>query len=214
MAENIKVCPSILSADFAHLGNDVEKMRQAGADMLHIDVMDGHFVPNLSIGVPVLKSLRQVSDMFMDVHLMITHPMKYVEAFADAGADSITFHVEAHDDAGECIEKIHSLGKKAAISLKPATPAAAVEPYLGLVDMVLVMTVEPGFGGQAFLSDMLGKIREIRAMDPHLDLQVDGGINASTGRLAVEAGANLLVAGSFLFSAQDVGLAMASLRRL
>lgn len=195
----IKVSPSILAADFANLKRDIAKVEQQAA-MLHLDVMDGHFVPNISIGVPVVESVRKNTTLFLDVHLMISKPLDYIEAFANAGADLICFHVESDSDPIKTIEKIKACGKKAAISLKPATPAETIFPYLKDLDMVLVMTVEPGFGGQTFLYDQMDKVRAIReAAGAELDIQVDGGINRDTAKIAVEAGANVLVAGSFVF---------------
>ncbi|MFZ2537566.1 MAG: ribulose-phosphate 3-epimerase [Oscillospiraceae bacterium] len=201
----IIVSPSILGADFSNLGNEISKVKNA--QMLHIDVMDGHFVPNISIGIPVVKSINQFCDMFLDVHLMITNPIDYVEDFADAGADLICFHLESSSNVSDTIKKIRACGKKVGISLKPNTSADKIFPYINDIDMALVMTVEPGFGGQSFMFDMMKKITQIRAFanktNKKLDIQVDGGINLETGRLCVDAGANVLVAGSFLFNNEN-----------
>lgn len=213
----VQVSPSILAADFANLQFEIEKVARAGADMLHVDVMDGHFVPNISIGFPVLKSIRKVTELFFDVHLMISDPLNYIPKFAECGADGITFHFEAVDDPAQVISLIHTLGKKAGVSLKPATPASELYPYLNQLDMVLVMTVEPGFGGQSFMDDMLPKIRELRAEANRrsipLDIEVDGGITEKTAPLVRAAGANVLVAGSFVFHSEDPAAAIASLKR-
>ena len=213
----VQVSPSILAADFANLQFEIEKVARAGADMLHVDVMDGHFVPNISIGFPVLKSIRKVTELFFDVHLMISDPLNYIPKFAECGADGITFHFEAVDDPAQVISLIHTLGKKAGVSLKPATPASELYPYLDQLDMVLVMTVEPGFGGQSFMDDMLPKIRELRAEANRrsipLDIEVDGGITEKTAPLVRAAGANVLVAGSFVFHSEDPAAAIASLKR-
>ncbi len=208
------VSPSILSADFANLERDIKKVENAGADWIHVDVMDGHFVPNITIGVPVVKSLKKITALPLDVHLMIENPQDYIEAFANSGADIITFHYEAvQENITGIINKIKSFGIKVGISIKPKTPPQVLLPYLDKVDMVLVMTVEPGFGGQAFMSDCAEKIKFIRENAPKdLIIQVDGGINDKTGQICSGYGANSLVAGSYIYNADDVGKAINSLK--
>ncbi len=195
--------PSILAADFKRLGEQIKEVEDAGASYLHIDVMDGVFVPSISFGMPVISSIRSGTDLFFDVHLMIQNPQWYLKEFADAGADLINFHLEAAENPAAVIRTVKSLGKKAGITIKPATPAEAVRPYLKMVDMVLVMTVEPGFGGQAILPECLDKVRAIRAMVEEQRLktaiQVDGGIRIDNVGQALDAGANVIVSGSAVF---------------
>jgi len=212
----VKIAPSILAADFAKLGEEIESIKNA--DYVHFDVMDGIFVPNISFGFPVLESVRKITDMTLDVHLMIDKPSQYAARFAKAGGDIITFHVEAETPSKvrTTIEKIHNSGKKAGLSIKPKTPIDALLPYIDTIDLVLVMTVEPGYGGQTFIKDTIPKITEIRKLinDRNLncELEVDGGINIETARVCIDAGANVLVAGSDVFHTENRKKHIAKLR--
>ena len=212
----IKISPSMLSADFNKLGEELRDIERAGADMVHLDVMDGVFVTNISFGLPVVEALRKNSKIIFDVHLMIVNPEKYVERFIDAGADIVTFHHEATNDTAATLKMIRAKGAKAAVSVKPGTPIEEIYPYLELCDMVLIMTVEPGYGGQSFISEMLKKIRKLKAeIDSRglkIDIQVDGGINDNTAKEAIAAGANVLVAGSAVFKEKDRKAAIDALR--
>ena len=207
----VRIAPSILSADFAALGQEVETVTKAGADWIHVDVMDGHFVPNLTVGPMVVKALRKHSHLPFDVHLMITPVDPLVPAYADAGADVISFHPEAGPHVHRTIQLVKSLGKKAGLVLNPATPLAAVEPVLGDLDLVLVMSVNPGFGGQAFIDSQLAKIASLRktidALGKPIDIEVDGGVNAETARRCVQAGADVLVAGTAVFQGEPADYA-------
>ena len=211
-----KISPSVLASDLSRLADEVKEIEKAGAEMAHLDVMDGHFVPNMSFGMPVIEALRKHTDIVFDVHLMISDPEKYAKRFADAGADIITFHYEAVEDPKKLLSDIRSWGKKAAISIKPATPASVVFPLFELCDMILVMTVEPGYGGQKLIPECLDKVAEIRAeanrLGIDIDIQVDGGINPENAPVAVKCGANVLVAGSSVFKAEDRKAAIDALR--
>ncbi|MDO4354634.1 MAG: ribulose-phosphate 3-epimerase [Clostridia bacterium] len=214
----IKIAPSILSADFSRLGNEITDIRSGGADYIHFDVMDGEFVPNISIGIPVLKSLRKITDMFIDVHLMITTPLRFAKAFCDAGADLVVFHVEAdsYQNISDAIDVVKAQGKKVGLAVKPRTPAAVLYPFIERLDLVLVMTVVPGFGGQCFMPDQLPKIKELRheierrGLD--CELEVDGGVDPVTAKLCKAAGANVLVAGSAVFGKADRAAQIAAIR--
>ncbi|MCL2069277.1 MAG: ribulose-phosphate 3-epimerase [Oscillospiraceae bacterium] len=212
----IKISPSVLACDFSRLGEEISAMQKAGADMIHLDVMDGHFVPNISFGAPVIKMARGVCDILFDVHLMITEPLRYIGDFADAGAGIITFHIESAGNTEETIRRIRSHGISPGLSLKPKTPVESLLPYLHLLDMILVMTVEPGFGGQDFMPDMLPKLDWLQARREDLglafDIQVDGGIDNSTAPLVCARGADNLVAGSSLFGSRDYSSAITGLR--
>ena len=198
------ISPSILSADFANLEKDIKRV-EPFVPWLHIDVMDGHFVPNISIGVPVVKSIRKITDLFLDTHLMIENPIKYVDAFVDAGSDLITFHFEATlDKTIETIEKIKSRGVKVGLSIKPKTSVDEIKNYINLVDMILIMTVEPGFGGQKFMIDCANKIAEIKKINKNVLVQIDGGINDKTAKICLDLGADSLVAGSYIYGADDI----------
>lgn len=204
MAQNIKISPSILSADFSILGDEIKNLEKAGADLIHVDVMDGHFVPNITMGPPIIKAIRKCTKLPFDVHLMISPVEKYIKDFADAGSDIITLHPEATDNLKRAIQTVKSHGKKAGVSLNPKTPISALMDVINDIDLILIMSVNPGFAGQSFMSEVLPKVSELRKMinDKKLkiDIEIDGGINFETAPLAVKAGANILVSGTTIFS--------------
>ena len=217
--KEVMIAPSILAADYAKLGEEIKLVEELGADYLHFDVMDGHFVSNISFGVPVLNSISKIHNMVNDVHLMISEPRKYIQKFVDAGADIITFHYEAcetPEEVADIIELIHECGVKAGLSIKPNTPVEVVKPFSEDLDLVLVMSVEPGFGGQEFIPESLMKIQYLRYVIDENDydclIEVDGGINAETGRICAEVGVDILVAGSYLFGKKDIAVRMELLK--
>ena len=199
MSKKIIVAPSLLAADFSKLREEIQEVESYGAEYLHLDVMDGNFVPNISFGAPVISSIRKHSNLVFDVHLMVENPDRFIKDMVDAGADVITIHAEATKHLNRTIQLIKSYGKKVGVALNPSTPFDVIKYDLKDIDMVLIMTVNPGFGGQAFIEGMLQKIRDLRSIDPNIDIQVDGGIHNKTSKLVKEAGANILVAGSYLF---------------
>jgi len=204
VAQNIKISPSILSADFSILGDEIKNLEKAGADLIHVDVMDGHFVPNITMGPPIIKAIRKCTKLPFDVHLMISPVEEYIKAFADAGSDIITLHPEATDNLKRAVQTVKSFGKKAGVSLNPKTPISALMDVINDIDLILIMSVNPGFAGQSFISEVLPKVSELRKMinDKKLkiDIEIDGGINFETAPLAVKAGANILVSGTTIFS--------------
>lgn len=212
MKHTIKIAPSLLSADFSCLSAELKTVEKA--EFLHIDIMDGHFVPNITFGPPLVKAIRKESGLFFDCHLMVTNPLKFIPAFAEAGADIITVHVEAEDDTAKCLQAIKACGKKCGIVLNPDTPAEAAEPYLDDVDMVLLMSVYPGFGGQKYIPAVTAKIKALKEKigDREIDLEIDGGINLETIRQAAEAGANVIVGGTAVFGAENRPAAIQKLR--
>lgn len=205
--KKIQISPSILSADFSQLGNEIKRLEEGGADLIHVDVMDGHFVPNLTIGPPVIKALKKNCSIKFDVHLMISPVHKYIDAYADAGADIITIHPEATDDLSSSIKKIKDLGKKVGVSLNPETKVSIIKDHLDQIDLVLIMSVNPGFGGQKFMPEVLDKIKELKNIQKKqnidFDIEIDGGINFENSKIAIEAGANILVSGTTIFKSNN-----------
>ena len=205
--KKIQISPSILSADFSQLGNEIKRLEKGGADMIHVDVMDGHFVPNLTIGPPVIKALKKHTSIMFDVHLMISPVHKYIDAYSDAGADIITIHPEATDDLKSSISKIKTLNKKVGVSLNPKTKIEIIKKYLNEIDLVLIMSVNPGFGGQKFMPEVLTKIKELKKIQKEkgidFDIEIDGGINFDNAKTAIEAGANILVSGTTIFKSNN-----------
>jgi len=205
--KKIQISPSILSADFSQLGNEIKRLEDGGADMIHVDVMDGHFVPNLTIGPPVIKALKKHSSILFDVHLMITPVHKYIDAYSDAGADIITIHPEATNDLKSSLSKIKELGKKVGVSLNPETKIETIFNFLEQIDLVLIMSVNPGFGGQKFMPEVLTKIKELRKIQKekelNFDIEIDGGINFENSKTVIEAGANILVSGTTIFKSNN-----------
>jgi ribulose-phosphate 3-epimerase len=205
--KKIQISPSILSADFSQLGSEIKRLEEGGADLIHVDVMDGHFVPNLTIGPPVIKALKKNCSIKFDVHLMISPVHKYIDAYADAGADIITIHPEATDDLSSSIKKIKDLGKKVGVSLNPKTKVSIIKDHLEQIDLVLIMSVNPGFGGQKFMPEVLDKIKELKNIQKEqnidFDIEIDGGINFENSKVAIEAGANILVSGTTIFKSNN-----------
>ena len=205
--KKIQISPSILSADFSQLGNEIKRLEEGGADLIHVDVMDGHFVPNLTIGPPVIKALKKNCSIKFDVHLMISPVHKYIDAYADAGADIITIHPEATDDLSSSIKKIKDLGKKVGVSLNPETKVSVIKDHLDQIDLVLIMSVNPGFGGQKFMPEVLDKIKELKNIQKEknldFDIEIDGGINFENSKIVIEAGANILVSGTTIFKSNN-----------
>jgi ribulose-phosphate 3-epimerase len=205
--KKIQISPSILSADFSQLGNEIKRLEEGGADLIHVDVMDGHFVPNLTIGPPVIKALKKNCSIKFDVHLMISPVHKYIDAYANAGADIITIHPEATDDLSASIKKIKDLGKKVGVSLNPETKVSIIKDHLDQIDLVLIMSVNPGFGGQKFMPEVLDKIKELKNIQKEqnidFDIEIDGGINFENSKIAIEAGANILVSGTTIFKSNN-----------